>query len=205
MLLTVDTTTSASNPGEIIISIDKYIEYYNIAGIQKLALKVLTGLPKNLSRTLFPNWNLLYNWINRYEQFRYGCISPSVVVDKTNGIVAAFTSLTAAGDIPKPVIKLFTEKLHLIVDKDVHNGERLASVALYTPDSQNPTSPYWKDFTPLVADCFSADSRACETALNSMNDACWECLFRGLEQIEDKSKTGLYHVKLPVALVNAAN
>jgi hypothetical protein len=204
MSLTVDDTTYASNAGGITISLDKYLEYYGIRGYQKLALKAFSRLPDRGIKELVSSQGLFYNWISRCEHFKYGCINPCVVIDPKMAIVAAFTSLTAVGEIATPVIKIFKERLDLIKDRKVHVGDRLSSVALYERDRGNPTSPNWKDFLPMVPDCFSDDASACRAALRSISELAWRCLFEGLEQIDDKTRPGLYRIDLPNAMVKAA-
>lgn len=204
MHLTVDDNTVASNPGEITISPDKYIAYYRFTGWKRTALRLLTKLPNKVSRELFPHWRLVHDWIERYEQFRFGCINPCVVVDSQNGTVAAFTSLTARGNRATPVIKIYHERLDLVRSISISNGQRLASVALYARDPDYPKSPNWKDFFPLVPNCFTDDLESCQAALSSISKEAWTCLEEGLRQIDNKNNPGLYYLKLDNALVQSA-
>jgi|GEM_PF-5297293 len=45
MSITIDDTTTASNPGRIDISVSKFAKYYGINRLSKVLLKIISFLP----------------------------------------------------------------------------------------------------------------------------------------------------------------
>ncbi|MGD1848227.1 MAG: DUF3239 domain-containing protein [Salibacteraceae bacterium] len=137
----------------------------------------------------------VYDWISKKEQFRLGCLNPTVILDVQKGLIATSTNLTKDFGPATDVVKISKEKLHLIRGKHLKNGDRLPSIALYYPNTENPNATAWSDFNPLVPHCFSADLDHCDRLLDRLDEASWRKLFHGLSQIKDTTVEGLYHVQ----------
>ena len=203
MSLIVDDTTVASTPGEIIISKAKYLDYQDLKGIGRIYYLFLLGFSDTLLYKRFKNNLIVFGWLYTKEQFKCGCINPTVVIDKNKGLIATFTNLTSVGDKPTPVIKISIEKLHLIKNMTISNGQRLATVALYER-GRDPYAKAWTNFDPKIPNCFTDNIELCNMAIKRLSKNAWKCLDKGLEQLPDNRQPGLYPVQLDSSLVNNA-
>ena len=190
MTHTVDDTTQASTPGQIEISKKKYLDYLGLSGVLRLKYSFLLSLPISFLFKLFRSNNIVYDFIQKMEQFKYGCLNPTIVVNKEKGLIATFTNLTSYGDDITPVIKISKEPLHLIKNIQIVNGQRLPTIALYTRDLEDEYASAWVDFDPKIANCFTDDLNACNHLLSRMSKNGWQCLQQGLNQLEDIENEG---------------
>jgi hypothetical protein len=196
MSLTVDDTTFASQPGAIQISVYKYLDYHKCQGFTRMFYGILLSIPKTILFKLF-KWNeTVYDWIVTCELFALGCVNPSIIINKEKGIVATFTDLTCIGDSSTPVVKVSVQPLHLIKNMKAKNGQRISTVALYFRDMEHKNATAWKDFHPLVPNCFTDDMDACLSCLEKIRPQAWTDLEFALTQVADKEKEGLYHVEM---------
>ncbi len=202
MSITLDDTTQASNPGGIIISKEKFFQYFEITGAKRALYNLIFKLSKSTLYRLFEGNNTVRAWIHTSEHLEFGCTNPSVIINPQKGLIATFTNLTSIGNKPTPVIKISREKLHLIQDKELKDGIRIASIALYYRGE--PDAKAWADFDPIVPHCFCTDTRPCDKKTESIHPNAWKCLETGLHQIENKEKAGLYYITLDKQLVNSA-
>lgn len=204
MTHTVDETTQASTPGQIRISKSKYLDYFKVSGIKRLKYFLLFYLPQNILFKLFNSDKIVFDFIQKTEQFKYGCLNPTVVINKDRGIIATFTNLTSYGDDITPVIKISKEPLELITNLKIKNGQKLPTVALYTRNENDELATAWADFDPKIANCFTDDIAACNTLLGRISANGWQCLANGLSQIDNTEQIGLYYIDLEDDLVRDA-
>lgn len=204
MTYLLDETTQASAPGQIEISRKKYLDYMGVKGIARLKYSLLLRLPTSLLFKRFRSDDIVLDFIYRIEQFRHGCLNPTIVINKEKGLIATFTSLTAYGEDTVPVIKISKEPLHLITNIPVSTGQRLPTVSFYERDPEDEDAPAWVDFFPKIANCFTDDLKACNHLLSRMTEEGWQCLEQGLAQLDDLEKPGLYYIELDDELVRSA-
>ncbi|MES2761285.1 MAG: DUF3239 domain-containing protein [Bacteroidota bacterium] len=204
MIHTVDSTTKASTPGQIQISKSKYLDYLALTGITRFKYYHLLSISQDTLFKFFSSNEIIFDFIQKTEQFKYGCLNPTIVIDKKEGIIATFTNLTSYGKKITPVIKISIEPLHLIKNIDVKNGQKLPTVALYTRNLENEYANAWTDFDPKIANCFTDDINACGKLLLRVSENAWKCLDEGLKQIDNNKKAGLYHINLATDLVRSA-
>lgn len=201
MKYTVDNESRASQPGNIEILKTKYLDYMRIKGIQRFIYGLLFTLPESVLFKMF-GWNsVVYNYINKQEQFRYGCLNPAIVLNKEKGLIAVFTNLTSFGEEITPVIKISEEPLYLIKNVTIETGQKLPTVSLYLRNPDNLYATVWMDFVPKIANCFTDDTVACNKLLSRVPENGWICLEMGLKQINTPEQTGLYHIQLEKELV----
>ena len=201
---TVDNSTVASNPGLIEISTKKYFDYIQMKGMRRFLFSVLFCLPEKFLFKLFGSNRVVFGFIQMREQFRYGCLNPTVVVDKENNLIATFTSLTATGNKPTPVVKISKEPIDQLSNMSIENDQRLPTVALYLQDPRKMNASAWMDFDPKIANCFTDNRSQCNELLERISENNWLCLELGLKQIDTPYKVGLYPVELDDDLVRNA-
>ena len=204
MTHTVDENTIASSPGQIEISKIKFFDYIELMGIKRIKYNILFSLPSNFLYKLFSSDEIVYDYIQKQEQFKFGCLNPTIVINKEKGLIATFTNLTSIGDEITPVVKISKEPLGLIKSIKVVNGQKLPTVALYTRNTEDEFATAWTDFTPKVANCFTDDLTICNELLSRLSSNSWKCLDLGLAQVYDKEQEGLYYVKLQKDLVQSS-
>lgn len=204
MSIIVDETSEAAFPGHVKIEPIKFLAYFKVTGLRKIYyLLLLSVCPTNVLHRVFKNDAIIIQWIEKVEHFQMGCINPSIIVNKDKGLIATFTNLTNNGDNPTPVIKISHEKLNLIKGREILNGQKNPTVALYL-GYDNSEATAWKDFEPYIPNCFTNDVNAYNFTLNSVSINAWQCLQLGLEQIDDIEVPGLYYVNIDKDLVNAS-
>lgn len=205
MSITCDDSTVASSPGNVIISPSKFLDYYSVKGMRRIMFSILFKIPLKLLNRIAGNNEIVHQWIAKTEQFQFGCLNPSIILNVETGLIATYTNLTNNGGKINSVVKISNEKLHLIKQRELKNGQRIPSVAIYYRNVEKPNSNSWKDFSPLVPNCFTDNFIECDNLLKRLNENHWTCLNIGLEQIEDKTKIGLYKVSIIPEIENAAN
>ena len=173
-------------------------------GVARWKYTLLLGLPAKMLYKFFRSDDIVLEFIYKLEQFRYGCLNPSIVINKEKGLIATFTSLTAYGEDTVPVIKISKEPLHLITNTSVSTGQRLPTVAVYERDQEDEDAPAWVDFYPKIANCFTNDLKACNRLLSRVSEQGWQCLAEGLAQLDDLETPGLYYIELDDELVRSA-
>lgn len=119
MIHTVDETTQASTPGQIQISKNKYLDYLKLSGLKRLKYYILLGLPQYVLFKLFQSNKIVFDFVQKSEQFKYGCLNPTIVINKDTGLIATFTNLTSLGDDITPVVKISQEPLELITNLQI--------------------------------------------------------------------------------------
>lgn len=196
MSLTVDDSTFASQPGAIQISASKYLDYHKYRGVKRMFYGILLTVPKAILFKLFKWDETVYDWIVTCELFTLGCINPAIILNKEKGLVASYTDLTSIGDQATPVVKISVQPLHLIKNMKTKSGQRISTVALYFRDMEHENATAWKDFHPLVPNCFTDDIDACLSCLEKIRPQAWTDLEFALSQIADKEKVGLYYVEM---------
>jgi hypothetical protein len=204
MSLTLSDFAEASRPGGIKISARKFLDYFGIKGVKRFYYLLIMSFPKRITYKLFSNDKVVYTWISLCEQFESGCINPSVIINKDNGLVATFTNLNYTGLNPVPAIKFTYAKLHLIKNIEISNWQKIATVAIYMRYEKQTVPNAWDDFRPLVPNCFTDKVQDCNNAFNKLNQYSWQCLEMGLKQIKYNPETALYYVNIDPAIIEAS-
>jgi uncharacterized protein DUF3239 len=203
--ITLDERTLASHPGAIKISIKKFLAYKSIHGLKNIYYRVVLMLPKQYLFLRFKNDKVVDEWIEKTEQFKYGCINPSVIINKNKGIVATYTDLANSDKAARePVIKIWKEKLELIDNTYISSGQKVSTVSTYSSDKEDSEANAWANFHPNIPNCFTDDLQQCETAMQQLNEIAWRCLEIGLDQIKDKEALGLYYIEIDEDMVYEA-
>lgn len=200
----MDDDTRAAIPGGIKISSKKYLDYIGIKGVSRLKYNLLLLNSNDFLFKNFANDEIIYDYLQTSDHFKFGCVNPSIILNTAEGHIATFTSLTSYGDCPTPVIKISKEPLHLIRNVFLQNGQKAGTVSLYFRNPDDDSAPVWIDFDPKLALNFTEDIQACEALKNRNSAAAWECLEIGLAQIKDSTKTGLYAVDVDPKLIKSA-
>ena len=128
------------------------------------------------------------------RHFQNGCICPAEVVSLSPLLVAVSTDLSKGGDERWPVIKILRQPLERVPGRRFGLGDPLVAVALY--HNSAPNSPHWEDFSPIVADCVTADERelARMRAALDAEPGEWNELTRNLATVGLPLKPGLHWV-----------
>ena len=204
MAQTYDDSTEAAQPGRLKISPRKYLDFIGLTGPVRLKYHFLLHLPQRILFKIFKSDQIVHDYEGYTEQFRFGCINPSVVLDSEKGLIATFTNLTGSGNQPTPVIRISAEPLHLIKNKLVENGLRIPTVAFYLRNMADPTATVWADFDPKIPHCFTDDTNACNNLMFKISGNAWTSLNIDLEQVPYPYQIGLYHLQLDPDLVWSA-
>lgn len=192
-MFTVDEDTQASTPGEVAVSKEKFLNYHDLKGLARKKYAFLLSLPLTVLHKRFSGDPVVYDFIQKTEQFRAGCLNPSIIINKAKGIIATYTDLTANGEVPTPVIKISKERLELVTNIKILTGQRLPSVSIYFGrPSESPDA--WDDFDPRVVNCFTDDLIAYAWQMQRLAEEDWKMLEEGLSQINDLEALGLYYL-----------
>lgn len=192
----------ASLPGEISISLDKFLIYRQISGIKKLFYKFILSKSDAFLEKYFSNNEIVYDWILKKAHFEKGCINASIVIDKQKGLLATFTNLRYGGELDRPTIKITKVDFDLIKNVSIENNQLLPTVALYGPE-YDQFEFVWEDFYPLLPHIFTDNYQEIDNAFNKLNNSDWERLSAGLAQINDIYREGLYPVEISRKLMKA--
>lgn len=132
-------------------------------------------------------------WRSRQDmrrKFFVGDVCPGVVISAQQGLVAVWTDLKAAANIPRPAIKILRQPLRRIRLYQLQDGMRVASVAEYYGQAQETT---WKNFFPEVIPCVIHDEAENQRILDSISEEQWQALDAGLARIPAPNP-GLYRL-----------
>jgi hypothetical protein len=192
---TVSNNTVASNPGNAAI---EPLVWFTYDYKRILLLKALLFGAAYL--TIKASWwfaillvimllvNVLY-WLRKKEHFRSGDSNGGVVVGTKPTLVAVATGLSK-GFGNYPVVKII--KAGGL--KNVNLGERIPTVALYTP-TENDNDPFWKDFDPVPLKYATKKQEVIDAALETYSEEQWETLQNRLNEIGQPYKPGLYKIR----------
>jgi Protein of unknown function (DUF3239) len=203
LMRTFDSSTSAAIPGALSVSRRRYANYFGKNAVDRWLYLACSHLPW-LARGVPSLGPKVWQWAQTGEHLQHGCLNPAVVVDAATGLIAVFTSLTAVGDKPTPVVRILRERLDLIDKKPVRNGDRFAAASVYLRTPESWAEGRWSQFVPIVVDCLVDDRGCCENALARLKPLAWECLELALQQLGGLRKPGLYHVAVPDEMVRNA-
>lgn len=204
MAITYDDTTVASNPGGIKLDRTKFLHVHQITGTRKTMYHLLLKMKPGMLNKLFPNNPIIHNWISLSEQFLFGCANPTIIINESAGIYATYTDLTNDGGTATPVIKIVKMKRSEMAQHGLKNQEKTVTVAFYSRNLEHPNARSWADFNPVLPHLYSTDNAAIITLQKKIKAPAWECLQRGLTQIDNPEKPGLYHIQLPDELTKNA-
>lgn len=187
--------TGAETPGELTISRSRFANYIGRDFLECTIYWGCSFLPR------FAHWvpyfgKRAYRWAQVAEIFQGGCLVPAIVIDADRSYVAVFSSLTADGRHPAPVIKVVSEGLNLITSAPVKNGSTFAATSTYVATPASWRLGQWSDFHPIVVDCLVDDPEDCEHAKQRITKDYWDALRISLERLGPIREPGLYHVDL---------
>jgi hypothetical protein len=192
----LDSSTTAALPGGLVVSRGKYAEYFGRNALDRWCYRRCSYLPWG-ARSLPGVGARIVHWHRIQEQLQYGCLNPAVVVDAERRLIAVYTSLTAWGDQPTPVIKILRERLDLIRHSRVTDGSRLAAASIYWRTDESWARGCWSDFSPVVVDCLVDDQRLCAEAVARLKPLAWQALQIGVRCLCGRYAQGLYAVQVP--------
>jgi hypothetical protein len=188
----IDDQSQASNPGGVAVQPLRYVAHFPLWPVG-FAGALLAGVALAASRPKFwwvPVLALVLNglhWLRVRLRFRLGCVNPAQVVALHPFTLAVFTDLsTGVGEV-YPVIKILRHPVPRGSSYKV--GDPCATVATYTGA---PQASHWADFSPIMADCATADRVALQNVLQSIPPEEWSQLAAGLKQMPMPLKQGLY-------------
>lgn len=201
---TLDNSTIAALPGNLSVSRRKYLTYFGTSATDRAVRRICTWLPFSFGCIpgLAPR---IHHWTRTQEHIRFGCLNPAVVLSDQDQLVAVFTSLTARGDTPTPVVKVVRERLDMIDGARTTTGAGFAAASLYSRTKESWAQARWHDFSPLIVDCLVDDRLGCENAKSRLKPLAWKCLNTALQSLNGRRLgVGLYPVDLPPEMVNDA-
>ena len=128
------------------------------------------------------------------RQFTGGCVNPARVV--APDMIAVYTDLSNRGGGDSwPAIKIVRQPLSKAPGRPPRVGDRLAAVSLY--QGFNPNKPYWDDFSPIAANCVTANEADVQRLMANLDreEGEWENLDRYLSQVPTQTRPGLYPMR----------
>jgi hypothetical protein len=200
---TLNNSSRAAIPGALAVSRRRYSNYFGKNAIDRWLYLACSHLPW-FARGVPLLGSKVWQWTRTREHLEHGCLNPAVVLDAATGLIAVFTSLTAVGDKPAPVVRILRERLDLIDQRPVRDGDRFAAASVYSRTPESWAKGRWSGFVPIVVDCLVDDRGCCENALARLKPLAWECLELALPQLRGLRKPGVYHVDLPDEIVQNA-
>lgn len=129
------------------------------------------------------------------EHFKYGCLNPAKVVSVSPYLIAVYGDLGLQEGDSWPTIKILSQPLEKVRGRRMQNGDRLATVSLY---SGYHNRPHWEDFDPIAVNCVTDDESQIRDALlrlNQVNTEGWDDLERFLALLPKPYKPGLYWMR----------
>lgn len=193
---TLDNSTSAALPGSLLLSQSKYAKYF---GKRPSTVALASSLPW-FARHLPVIGNHVVHWTEIKEHLENGCLNPAEIICEKKGLVAAFTSLTAAGEETNPVIKVWRERIDLIEPQGGLKGARFAAVSTYYRTSESWRKKCWSDIQPYLVNCLVDDELECEAAKSRLKPLAWKALEIGLQNLKNTNE-GLHIVDVPHDIV----
>ena len=191
--MTLDETTFASHPGNLIInplmfwlSFPLWPTTFLIGTVAFLIPALNVHFVWSAGAILFGLLFLIY-WIRAFEHFRHGCLCPAVVISAKSKTVAVFTDLSV-GVGEYPAVRILRQPLAFAVGGPFKKGDRLATVALYQGDPYNDR--HWATFHPRVVNCVTMMSYKVERALRAIPKSDWRALEKAVRELPNK-KPGL--------------
>jgi len=194
---TLDNNTQAANQCLLSVTRADYARYQGANVMHRCVLQLTSHIPLGFRK--IPLLDGGFRWEYFRERFRFGHTTPAVVISAKKRLMAAYTDLNAtSGRNPYHVIKIFREKLELL-ELPAVPGDRFAAAALYQR-ARTGESGRWENFFPVVVDCVTRDTHACEFVRARIPDPDWKALEIGLSQVPDQSRPGLFKINLPSEL-----
>lgn len=193
---TLDDSALASNPGGISVDVLCWIRHYPkwpMIFLGALVLGVVLANWLHASMWLLVGLVLVKGWLywqRVSEHFKYGCITPAVVISSNPLIIAVSTDLTKGSD-EYPAIKIIEVSIGLVNGEAPKIGKKLVVISLY---GGSDDLPYWEDFDPQLIDCATNDADIIQAAMESIEDYEWQDLKSGLKQVPRPLECGLFYV-----------
>jgi hypothetical protein len=131
-------------------------------------------------------------WLVTKRKFKYGNVCPGVIISVEPFKVAVLGNLAHGGGDACNVVKIVGNAISRPL-RDIKVGERVPTVAVY---SDGGLPGRWEDFHPEPVYSATSDQAVIQRVLNSIPDENWRELDVGLTQVPDKTKSGLYEIKL---------
>jgi hypothetical protein len=134
--------------------------------------------------------NILY-WLVVRGVFWSGDANASIVVDVDPLLVAVATDLTK-GRGSYPVVKIIEVALDDIDGNEPEVGDRLATVASYSPSGDS--REHWSDFDPLPVQYATDDEDEIAELMESFGEENWVGLKMLLREVPRPYEPGLYKI-----------
>ena len=101
------------------------------------------------------------------RKFKRGCVTPAIVLDASQGLLAGYTDLSTRPDESRPTIKVYFAPLHRIKERTYRSGDRVATVSLYF--GSDPRAQ-WDTFSPTPVDCVTRNRATVAAQLRRLDD-----------------------------------
>lgn len=184
--ITVDSNTLASCPGQLKISMWRWLLRHprwpvvlgaSLAFILWAAVKVHWGWWVPAVPVLLGN---LYYWRRVREHFIFGDVNPGQVISVTPFLIAVRTDLSF-GPGYYPVLKIFEEKASGRWSVPLVTGAIVATVSLYYRSEEY--NPYWEDFDPHPIDPLVSDLEDAKQILKRISIEEVDQLSQAIEEL----------------------
>ncbi|MBK8476293.1 MAG: DUF3239 domain-containing protein [Opitutaceae bacterium] len=194
---TLDPRAEAKIPGQLAPARRKFARYYGHTPMEMALLCLGSFLPLWGAPPVLGMKACAWRWLRTREHLQFGCLCPSMIVDREQQLVATFTNLNARGERSIPAIQITAEPLHLLPRSLAEEGTQLASACLFTGTEKSFDVGYWDDFTPLLVDCLVSDQAACTAARGRLKRLAWTALMMGVAELKGHHSIGLHRVSVP--------
>ncbi|GAB3512561.1 DUF3239 domain-containing protein [Emticicia fontis] len=187
--------SSASNPGNITLSVSKFLNYYDIKGINRIKYEIILR-----NKSLQEKYNsdvLVNNWNVQCGKFKDGCVNPGILINNETGIMAVFTDMSMDAENAKheaiKILKIDTQKLSKL---KLPNGALVATVAHYFANDKSWEEGRWVDFNPELPHFYSRNLGEYDRAYKSIPDNEWQKLVKAYNALgERRNQEGIYYVQ----------
>lgn len=193
---TLDNSTAAALPSSLSLSQKKYANYFRK---RPSTVTLAASLPW-VARHFPVIGKHVAHWTQIREHLENGCLNPAKIICAKDGLVAAFTSLTAIGEETNPVIKVWRERVDLIQADKAQDGVRFAAASTYYRTNESWERGCWSDIEPYIVNCLVENELECEAAKGRLKPLAWEALDIGLQNLEE-IKEGIHIVDVPHDIV----
>jgi hypothetical protein len=188
-----DHDTRAARPAEAVLSRRAYAAYFGDTLRERWLRRLACRMPDALGR-LAPFRSAWEHWAQMRMVLREGCLNAARVLDAAAGRVAVYTDLSNHPRRPKPVVRIFDERLHLIRPTPPASGARIAAVCVYWRQPDRSADADWDDVSAIVLDCLVDNWVVRQAALDLIPDHDWHALDEVLARLSGEPAPGLYEM-----------
>jgi len=193
----LDTSLLSKKQGGLNITRQEFVRYFGDDLVSRIYLRITSHCPDNWGHNRYLSAGLVFKRMQ--DKFLHGTITPAIIIDASQGLVAAFSNLDTSGHLRYPAVHIYREKINRIRPQAREN-DHLAALSLYATDSQSEARQRWRDFHPTLAAALSTNQSACEQLMQHIAPTEWRCLEYALTQLPHNAAIGLHEIELPVPL-----